>query len=87
MTAAGDYGGPEHDRPYVPPTPQRQPTAAEAFAAIVQKNQADRDRAVGAVLLLAHDGVISQSRAGELLGMTITQIRDEFRRINAEARP
>jgi predicted HTH domain antitoxin len=44
----------------------------------------DRDRAVSAVLLLAYDGVISQSRAAELLGMSIRDIRDEFKRIMEE---
>lgn len=41
-----------------------------------------RDRAVGAVLLLSYDGVISEGRALELLGMSVIEQREEYNRIS-----
>ena len=54
---------------------------SEITVDLIKRLRSDRDRAVGAVLLLAYDGVISDSRARELLGMGIQRQRDEFRRI------
>lgn len=50
-------------------------------SAIFENALKDRDRAVGAILLLAYDGIISLSRAAELLGMSLLDIRDEAKRI------
>ncbi len=56
----------------------------EIMDAISQLRE-DRDRAVGAVLLIAYEGWVSVGRAGELLGMTHAQIRAEFQRLSGEA--
>jgi len=45
----------------------------------LEKLRAERDRAVMAVLLLVNDGVISASRAKELLGMSHQEQRAYFR--------
>jgi len=44
----------------------------------------ERDTAVGAMLLLAHDGVISSSRCAELLNMGLLDMRTEWMRIEGE---
>lgn len=48
---------------------------------------ADIDRARGAVLLLAFDGVITGSRARELLGMTVEEVRAAARDAIAKDTP
>lgn len=50
---------------------------------LLSKLRAERDRAVGAVLLMAYEGHISEGRARELLGMDVWQQRAEFARIAA----
>lgn len=60
------------------------PTAKE-FSDIIASARNDRDRAVGAVLVLVFDGVISWGRAVELLGMSLMQLREEARRVLDEA--
>lgn len=87
MTAAGDYGGPEDDRDRGRIFARPQTTADEQLAATMQRLQNERDRAVGSVLVLVHDGVISFGRATELLGMTVMQLRDEFRRVANQPAP
>lgn len=49
---------------------------------IMSEWKQERDRAVGAVLLMAWEGVISMSRAAGLLGMSLLEIREEFKRLS-----
>ena len=44
----------------------------------MSRMQSERDRAIGAVLLMAHNGVITSTRAAELLGMSLLDIREEL---------
>lgn len=50
----------------------------------ISKLLQERDVAIGAVLLLAFDGVISESRARELLHMTLEEQEEFYMRISGE---
>ena len=43
--------------------------------------RSERDRAVGALLLVAWEGIISMSRAAELLGKSVYDLRNDANRI------
>lgn len=50
----------------------------------ISKLLQERDIAIGAVLLLAYDGVISESRARELLSMSLEDQEQWYKRIAGE---
>ena len=61
------------------PPPKREVPAD--LAREIRKLHEARDRAVGAVMLLVYDGVISEGRARELLGLSIHEQRAETKRM------
>lgn len=48
---------------------------------LIDENRQWRDRFVGTLMLLSHDGCISDSRARELIGMNIYEWRANWRKV------
>lgn len=56
-------------------------TAGRFTAKMLIERREERDRAIGALGVLVHDGVITSGRMRELLGMDIMKQREEVDRI------
>jgi hypothetical protein len=48
---------------------------------LISENREWRDRYVGTLMMLSHDGCISESRAREIIGMNIFEWRQSWRKI------